>query len=86
MLSAQPGPSTLAVEVMSVSPRGLWLLVRDREYWLDARDFPWFADAKVRDVYEVELEHDHILHWPKLDIDLELDSLSDPGRWQLVAR
>jgi len=76
----------LAVEVLSVSPTGLWLLVRDREYWLDVRDFPWFVDAKVRDVYEVELEHGHILHWPKLDIDLELDSLGDPGRWPLVAR
>jgi len=86
MRSAQPGSSTLAAEVLSASPKGLWLLVRDREYWLDVRDFPWFADAKVRDVYEVELEHGHILHWPKLDIDLELDSLVDPGRWPLVAR
>jgi hypothetical protein len=60
--------------------------VRDREYWLDVRDFPWFAAAAVRDVYDVELEHGHILHWPKLDIDLELDSLSEPSRWPLVSK
>jgi hypothetical protein len=86
MPSVQPGSSTLAVEVLGVSPRGLWLLVRDREYFLDSKDFPWFANATVRSVYDVVLEHGHILHWPQLDVDLELDSLTAPDRWPLVAR
>ncbi len=86
MPSVQPGSSTSAAEVLGVSPRGLWLLVRDREYFLDSAQFPWFASASVRAVYDVVLEHGHILHWPQLDIDLELDSLTDPERWPLVAR
>lgn len=86
MHSAQPGSSTSAAEVLGVSLRGLWLLVRDREYFLGADNFPWFANASVRDVYNVSLEHGHIVRWPALDIDLELDSLTAPELWPLVAR
>lgn len=86
MPSAQPGSSTSAVEVLGVSPRGLWLLVRDREYFLDAENLPWFAAASVRDVYDVVLEHGHIVRWPKLDVDLELESLANPEAWPLVWR
>lgn len=86
MLSAPLGASTSAVEVQSVSPRGLWLWVMDCEYFLPTEQFPWFAGACVRDVYNVELHHGHILHWPKIDVDLDLASLRAPESWPLVAK
>ena len=86
MPSAQPGTTTSAAEVQGVSPRGLWLLVADREYFLPTTEFPWFAAAVVRDVYNVELHHGHILHWPALDIDLDVQSLVAPEEWPLVWR
>lgn len=86
MLSAALGNSTLAVEVQSVSPRGLWLWVMDREYFLPTEQFPWFARAKVRDVFEVELHNGHILHWPALDVDLDVACLTAPENWPLVAK
>ncbi len=86
MLSAPSGANTSAIEVQAVSPRGLWLFVRDREYFLPAEQFPWFVAAAVRDVYDVELQHGHIVHWPALDIDLELQSLATPEDWPLVWR
>ncbi len=86
MLSASTGTSTSAVEVQGVSPRGLWLFVLDREYFLPADQFPWFMAAAVGDVYNVELQHGHILHWPALDVDLELQSLDAPENWPMVWR
>jgi hypothetical protein len=67
-------------------PRDLCLLVRDRECFLDSAHFPWFAEASVRDVYDVELQHGHIVRWPQLNIDLELESLANPEAWPLVWR
>lgn len=86
MTSAISGATTSPVEVQAVSPRGLWLWVMDCEYFLPSEEFPWFLGASVRDVYEVELLHGHILHWPRLDIDLELQSLTRPDDWPLVWR
>ena len=86
MTSAIAGPNTSAVEIQAVSQRGLWLWVMDCEYFLPTEHFPWFASASVRDVYNVELHHGHMLHWPALDVDLELQSLMAPYKWPLVWR
>ncbi len=86
MPSSQPHVDPASVEVLEVSPRGLWLRVRDREYFLDSTNFPWFVTASVRDVYQVTLEHGHIVRWPALDVDLELESLTAPVLWPLVAK
>jgi len=74
------------VRVQAVSPRGLWLWLKEREYFLPTEQFPWFAAAAVRDVYRVELLHGHVLHWPALDVDLDVDSLERPEDWPLVWR
>ena len=74
------------VEVQGLSRRGLWLLVGDTEYYLPYDQFPCFAEAPVRDAYEVELLHDTHLYWPELDIDLDLDSLRRPDDYPLIYR
>jgi len=52
---------------------------------LDYRRFPWFRDATIRDVMHIELRFDH-LYWPTLDVDLHLDSLSEPERFPLMSK
>ena len=47
-------------------------------------DFPWFRDATIKQIQNVELINDHHLHWEDLDVDLELNSLRDPDRYPLV--
>jgi hypothetical protein len=84
--SSALGASTSLVEVTNISTHGLWILVREREYFLPFDNYPWFRDATVRAITRVELLHESHLHWPDLDVDLELDSLDHPDRYPLVAR
>jgi hypothetical protein len=72
--------------VQGLSRHGLWLLVGDTEYYLPFEQFPWFAEARVRDAYEVELLHETHLYWPTLDVDLDLDSLRRPDDYPLIYR
>lgn len=74
------------VEVQNVSEHGLWLLAKGREYFLPSDKFPWFKKAQVADVCNVELLHGYHLHWPALDIDLELASFEDLENYPLTYR
>jgi len=84
MTSPKPGSDTSAVEVTNISAHGIWLLVGDKEYWLPFDKFPWFKEARVSQIGEVQFLHGYHLHWPKLDVDLELASLEDPDRFPLA--
>lgn len=64
------GISTSGAEVNNVSPFGIWLLVNGEEYFLPYEDFPWFGDAAVKQIFNVQLESPSHLRWPDLDIDL----------------
>ena len=86
MKSSKPGERTSRVEVTNISAHGIWLWVREREYFLPHEDFPWFEKARVRDVLDVQLLHDHHLFWPKLDVDLELESLTKLAEYPPVYR
>jgi hypothetical protein len=70
--------------VTSISRHGIWLFAQDREYLLPFDKFPWFRNARLGDILEVELLHGFHLHWPKLDVDLELSSLQNPDQFPLV--
>ena len=71
------------VEVTHINGHGLWLMVKDREYFLPYEEFPWFRDAKVGDVLNVCLNHGSHLHWPALDVDLCVESLEKPEAFPL---
>jgi hypothetical protein len=76
----------LQVEVTNVSPSGLWLLLDGRELFAAFRDFPWFADATIEQLTKVERPSAHHLHWPAIDVDLAVESLSHPEHYPLVSR
>ena len=86
MKSAPPGRSTSQVEVTNVSPHGFWLLLDDRELFVPFTEFPWFRDASIREIANVELPSPHHLYWPGLDVDLAVESLSHPEKYPLVSR
>ena len=85
MKSAAHGSSTSAVEVTNISAHGFWLLLGAEELYLPFEHFPWFRDATVRQITQVELPSAHHLYWPALDIDLAVDSIRHPEKFPLVS-
>jgi len=55
-----------------------------KEYFLDHRDYPWFQRATVSAIWNVVLGPGGDLHWPDLDVDLEIDSLDQPSQYPLI--
>ena len=81
-----PGASILEVEVTNVSKHGFWLLLGDEELFVSFAEFPWFKDAPVAKLTNVERPQPHHLHWPDLDVDLAVDSIRHPEQFPLVSR
>jgi hypothetical protein len=86
MKSALRGKTISTVEVSKVSPDGFWLCVDGRDLFVPFKQFPWFADANIRQIAAVERPSPHHLRWPDLDIDLALASIEHPERFPLMSR
>ncbi len=84
MRSQRLGKSTSNPEILGVSKNGVWMLVAGKEYFLPFRDFPWFRDAKISEIYNVHLSHGSHLRWPDLDVDLHVESLENPSHYPLI--
>lgn len=84
--SALRGKTISDVEVTNVSQHGFWVLVEGRELFLPFKKFPWFKDAPVAHLLNVELPHPTHLYWPELDVDLSVDYIEFPERFPLVSR
>jgi len=80
------GKSTSQVKIQEISKHGIWIYVKGREYFLLYKDYPWFKEAKISEVYNVQLLHGMHLHWPDLDVDLELEALQYPEKYPLSYR
>ncbi|MBN2018638.1 MAG: DUF2442 domain-containing protein [Sedimentisphaerales bacterium] len=83
MKSKSRGKSTSAIEVTHIDSHGFWLYVNDSEYFLSYDEYPWFKQAKVKEILNVRLSHGCHLYWPDLDIDLELDCITNPQSYPL---
>jgi hypothetical protein len=54
MKSAKPGKRTSAVEVTNISRHGFWLLTGGVEHFVAFDLFPWFREATVTELLNVE--------------------------------
>jgi hypothetical protein len=86
MKSAARGKSISSVEVTNVSPTGFWLLLEGRELFLSFKHFPWFRKAQIDQLCQVEAPSPHHLYWPKLDIDIAVESIHRPSRYPLKSK
>ncbi|MCZ6633344.1 MAG: DUF2442 domain-containing protein [bacterium] len=84
MKSETVGRSTFQVEILNISKHGFWIFISSQEYFLPFENFPWFKEATVSAILNVELLHANHLHWPDLDVDLELDSIRSPEKYPLI--
>ena len=79
------GTVTSDIEVLNVSPRGVWLWVDGREHFLGFDDFPWFRSATIAQICDVtKVSEDH-LYWPALDVDLHREGIEHPEQFPLRA-
>ena len=86
MTSAKLGKRTSDVEITNVSKHGFWLLIGDKERFVAFDHFPWFRDAPIGHVLNVELPSSHHLYWPDLDVDIAVESIDHPERFPLVSK
>lgn len=86
MKSEPRGINTSELEVTSITREGVWLSLQGRELCLTFENFPWFRDASVAAIMNVQLTHPDHLYWPDLDVDLAVESVVYPERFPLVAK
>lgn len=86
MKSEVLGTNTSEVEVTNISQHGFWILLKEKELFVPFREFPWFRDAPVGAILNVELPHPSHLYWPDLDIDLAVESIEHPERFPLISK
>jgi hypothetical protein len=72
--------------VANISALGFWLFLGDRELFVPFLEFPWFKDAPVSKILNVQRPQEDHLHWPDLDVDLSVESIEHPERFPLVYR
>jgi len=86
MKSAGHGTSTSLVEVTNISPHGFWLFVGERELFVAFKECPWFREASIREIANVQLPSPLHLYWPDLDIDLAVESIEHPEEFPLISQ
>jgi hypothetical protein len=86
MKSTTLGKGTSGAEVTNISGHGFWLLVADEELFVSFKEFPWFKDASVSEILNVERLQPHHLYWPSLDVDVAVESINHPEKFPLISK
>jgi hypothetical protein len=73
-------------EITNVSRHGYWILLDGEELLIPFVDFPWFRQATIEQLMDVQWPSANHLYWPQLDIDLSVESIRNPEAFPLVAR
>jgi len=85
MKSEANGNNTLVLEIGNISQHGLWLMVGNKEYFLDYRHYPWFKSATIEKILNVVWEGTGVIRWPDLDVDLSEAILANPDDYPLTS-
>ena len=78
--------NSTSVDVLMINDRGLMLSVQGQDYFLSYNRVPWMRDATINEVLNVCMSGKNAIEWPKLDVDLEVDSLRHPERYPLLIK
>jgi hypothetical protein len=83
MKSQRLGEDTSQAEVTNISKHGFWLWLAGRELFVPFSEFPWFTEASIAKITNVEWPSEDHLFWPDLDIDLSVRSIERPTDFPL---
>lgn len=75
--------SSASAEVVSVSRTAIIVMANGRQYFMSFAEFPWFKKGTLDAIYNLEQPAAHALHWPDLDIDIDLDYFDHPEKYPL---
>ena len=81
-----PGTTISAAEVTHVSKHGFWLLLDAEELLVPFEHFPWFKNATIAQLSDVQWPAPDHLYWPQLDADLSVESIRNPSMFPLVSK
>lgn len=79
-------PGISVAEVTHVSRGGFWLLLDAEELLVPFTSFPWFRNATIDQLMDVQWPTSDHLYWPQLDVDLSVASIRKPDDFPLTAR
>lgn len=80
------GIDTSVAEVTHVSKHGFWLLLGGEELLVPFEHFPWFKEATIEQLSDVQWPTANHLYWPQLDADLSVESIRDPSSFPLISK
>lgn len=80
------GRDTSVVSIENITPFGIWINLKAKEYFLKYKDYPYLANRPIKSIQNVKLLHGFHLYWSDLDIDLEIDNLENPEKYPLKSR
>ncbi|GHT60799.1 hypothetical protein FACS189451_01510 [Bacteroidia bacterium] len=84
-VSTKNGSNT-SVKVHAIVSNGITVEVLGNTYFLPYNSNPWFENAKVSEVFDVEMLGNEGIRWEALDVDLAIDSFIHPERYPLIAK
>jgi hypothetical protein len=69
-----------------INGQGIMISVCGQDYFLSYNRIPWMREASINDVLDVRMCGSEAIEWPRLDIDLEIESLRHPERYPLLIK
>ena len=75
-----------SVNVLMINDKGIMLSVKGNDYFISFNRIPWIKSASIMDALDVKMSGRNAIEWPKLDVDLEIDSLKHPERYPLIMK
>ena len=82
--STKNGTNT-SVKVHAIVSNGITVEAQGNTYFLPYSANPWFENAKVADVFNVEPVGKTGIRWDALDVDLAIESIIHPEKYPLIA-
>jgi len=76
----------ISAEITNISSHGVWILFQGKEYFAPYETFPWFKKASVNEILNIETTSTGHFHWPELDVDLHVEILKNPEKFNLISK
>ena len=72
--------------IVAINREGIMISLEGNNYFLSYNRVPWMKDATINEVLDVRMSGNNAIEWPKLDVDLEVESLRHPERYPLLIK